>query len=204
MKNNFFLFVLFISLNVFSQESAASKGDYFGNFFFGNATIESKSTYKVNADVVGGSIGKEFVLSKQLSLIAAVEHLRIQYEIPSATNSSPLFQVNNFIKIPVLLRYGHEFEEKSTIYAETGMYVASLYKLKVEDIALNSSLKENTVGYNFGFQLNLGFRYQLSDIYSFDFGLNSQADLFQAYNDSVSEIKIVELYSFQFRIGAKL
>ncbi len=203
MKSNFF-FVLFITLNVFSQENLASKGDYFGNLFFGNATIESENTYKVNADAVGGSVGKEFILSKQLSLIVAVEHLRIQYEIPVTTNSSQLFQVNNFIKIPVLLRYRHEFIEKSTIYAETGIYAASLYKLKVENIALNSSQKENNVGYNFGLQLNVGFRYQLSDIYSFEFGLNSQADLFQAYDDSVSDIKIVELYSFQLRIGAKL
>ena len=204
MKNNFFFFVLFNTLNVFSQESLASKGDYFANFFFGNATIESKNNYKVNADAVGGSVGKEFILSKQLSLIAAVEHLRIQYEIPVTTNSSPLFQVNNFIKIPVLVRYGHEIIEKSTVYAETGIYAASLYKLKVENTALNSSQKENSVGYNFGLQLNIGFRYQLSDIYSFDFGLNSQGDLFQAYDDSVSEIEIVELYSFQLRIGAKL
>jgi hypothetical protein len=204
MKNNFFFFVLFITVNVFSQENLDSKGDYFGNFFFGNATIESKNIYKVNADAVGGSVGKEFILGKQLSLIAAVEHLRIQYEIPGATNSSPLFQVNNFIKVSVLLRYGHEFLEKSTIYAETGIYAASLYKLKVENIALNSSQKENNVGYNFGLQLNLGFRYQLSDIYSLGFGMNSQADLFQVYDDSVSEIKIVELYSFQLRIGAKL
>ena len=94
--------------------------------------------------------------------------------------------------------------EKTTIYAETGIYAASLYKLKVENIALNSSQKENNVGYNFGLQLNVGFRYQLSDIYSFEFGLNSQGDLFQAYDDSVSDIKIVELYSFQLRIGAKL
>lgn len=204
MKNNFFFFVLFITVNVFSQENLNSKGDYFGNFFFGNATIESKNIYKVNADAVGGSVGKEFILGKQLSLIAAVEHLRIQYEIPVTTNSSPLFQVNNFIKVPVLLRYGHEFVEKSTIYAETGIYAGSLYKLKVENIAINSSQKENNVGYNFGLQLNLGFRYQLSDIYSLGFGMNSQADLFQAYDDSVSEIKIVELYSFQLRIGAKL
>ncbi|MGK0173953.1 MAG: hypothetical protein ACI9AT_000315 [Ulvibacter sp.] len=112
--------------------------------------------------------------------------------------------MNNFIKMPVLLRYGHEFVEKSTIYAETGIYAASLYKVKVENIALNSSQKENNVGFSFGLQLNLGIRYQLSDIYSFGFGLNTQADLFQAYNDSVSEIKIVELYSFQLRIGANL
>ena len=204
MKNNFFFFVLFITLNVFSQESLATKGDYFANYFFGNATIESENNYKVNANAVGGVVGKDFILSKKLSLIAAFEYLRIQYAIPLTTNSSPLFQVNNFIKVPVLLRYGHEFAEKSTIYAETGLYAASLYKVKVENIALNSSQKENNVGYSFGLQLNLGFKYQLSDIYSFGFGLNSQADLFQAYNDSVAEIKIVELYSFQLRIGAQL
>ena len=204
MKNNFFFFVLFITLNMFSQENPDSRGGYFGNFFFGNATIESKNTYKVNADVVGGSVGKEFILSKKLSLIVAAEHVRIQNEIPVMATSRQLFQINNFIKIPILLRYGHEFLEKSTIYAETGIYAASLYKLKIENIALNSSQKENNVGYNFGLQLNVGFRYQLSDIYSFEFGLNSQSDLFQAYDDSVSEIKIVELYSFQLRIGAKL
>ncbi|MGK0295532.1 MAG: hypothetical protein ACI884_001695 [Ulvibacter sp.] len=204
MKNNFFFFVLFITLNVFSQESLATKGDYFANYFFGNATVESENNYKVNANAVGGGVGKDFVLSKQLSLIVAVEYLRIQYEIPVTANSSPLFQVNNFIKMPVLLRYGHEFVEKSTIYAETGIYAASLYKVKVENIALNSSQKENNVGFSFGLQLNLGIMYQLSDIYSFGFGLNTQADLFQAYNDSVSEIKIVELYSFQLRIGANL
>ena len=204
MKNNFFFFVLFITLNVFSQESLATKGDYFANYFFGNATIESKNNYKVNANTVGGIMGKEFILSKPLSLITAFEYIRIQYEIPVIANTSPVFQVNNFINVPVLLRYGLEFEEKTTIYAETGIYVASLYKLKVENIALNSSQRQNNVGYNFGLQLNLGFKYQLSDMYSFGFGMNTQADLFQAYSKSVSEIKIVELYSFQLRIGAKL
>jgi len=204
MKNNFFFLVLFISMNVFSQENPDSRGGYFGNFFFGTATIESENNYKVNADAVGGGVGKEFILSKQLSLIAAVAHLRIQHEIPVPINSSPLFQVNNFIKIPILLRYGHEFIENSTIYAETGIYVASLYKLKVENIALNSSKNENNVGFNSGLELNMGLRYQLSEVYSFEFGLNSQADLFQTYDDSVSKIKIVELYSFQLRIGAKI
>jgi hypothetical protein len=204
MKNNFFFFVLFITLNIFSQENPDSRGGYFGNFYFGNATIESKNTYKVNADAVGGSVGKEFILGKKLSLLAAVEHIRIQYEIPVMATSNQLFQVNNFIKVPVLLRYGHDFLEKSTIYAETGIYAASLYKLKVENIALNSSQKKSNVGYNFGLQLNVGFRYQLSDSYSFEFGLNSQGDLFQAYDDTVSDIKIVELYGLQFRIAAKL
>jgi hypothetical protein len=204
MKNGFLIFVLFVTLNAFSQDDLGSRGDYFTNLFFGNATIESENSYKINGDVVGGSLGKEFILSKPLSLITAVEYMRIQYEIPETTNTSPLFQVNNFMKIPVLLRYGHQFADKSTIYAETGMYVASLYKLKVENIALNSSQKKNNVGYNFGLQMNLGFNYRLSDIYSFGFGLNAQADLFEFYNESVSEIKIVEMYSFQLRIGAKL
>jgi hypothetical protein len=204
MKNNFFFFVLFISLNIFSQENLVTKGDYFANFFFGNATIESKNNYKVNADAVGGSVGKEFILNKQFSLITAVEHLRIQYEIPGTTNSSQLFQVNNFIKIPVLLRYGHEIIEKSTIYVEPGIYAATLYRSKVENIALNNSQKENNVGYNFGLQLNIGFRYQLGDNYSFEFGLNSQGDLFQAYDDSASELQIEELYSFQLKFGAKI
>jgi hypothetical protein len=204
MKNKLFYFVLFITLNICSQESLTTKGDYFANYFFGNATIESDNNYKVNANAVGGGLGKEFILSKQLSLIAAFEYLRIQYAIPVRASSSPLFQVNNFIKVPFLLRYGDEFTEKATIYAKTGMYIASLYKVKVESIALNSSRKENNAGYSFGMQLNLGFKYQLSDIYSFGFGLNSQADLFQSYKDSVPEIKIVELYSFQLRIGANL
>lgn len=204
MKNNYFFLALFITLNVFSQESQDTKGDYFANYIFGNATVESKNNYKVNANTVGGVVGKEFILSKPLSLIAAFEYIRIQYEIPVTVNSSPLFQVNNFIQVPILLRYGLEFEERTTIYAETGLYVASLYKLKVENIALNSSQKETNVGYNFGLQLNLGFKYQLNDIYSFGFGVNTQADLFQDYSNSVSEIKIVELYSFQLRIGAKL
>lgn len=204
MKNNFFFFVLFITFNIFSQESLATKGDYFANYFFGNATIESKNNYKVNANAVGGGVGKEFVLNKQFSLIAAVEHLRIQNEIPATTNSSQLFQVNNFIKLPVSVRYGHTIIEKSTVYAETGIYAASLYKSKVENIALNSSQKENNVGYNFGLQLNIGLRYQLSDTYSFEFALNSQGDLFQAYDDSASKIKIAELYSFQLRFGSKI
>ena len=204
MKNKILFSLLFVALNLFSQENNDSKGDYFTSFYFGNATIESETNYKVNADVVGSSLGKEFILSKPLSLIVAVELLRIQHEIPVTTGSNPLFQVNNFIKIPVLLRYGQQFTDKSTMYAETGIYAASLYKLKVENIALNSSQKENNVGYNFGLQLNLGFNYRLSDSYSFGFGINTQADLFQTYNGAVSEIKIVELYSFQLRIGAKL
>jgi hypothetical protein len=195
---------MLVTLHVFSQENHDSKGDYFTSFYFGNATIESENNYKVNADVVGGGVGIEFILSKPLSLMVAVELLRIQHEIPATTGSNPLFQVNNFIKIPVLLRYGYQFVDKTMIYAETGIYAASLYKLKVENIALNSSQKENNVGYNFGLQLNLGFNYRLSDSTSFGFGINTQADLFQSYNGSVSETKIVELYSFQLRMSAKL
>lgn len=204
MKNKFLFCLMLVTLHLFSQENHNSKGDYFTSFYFGNATIESENNYKVNADVVGGGVGKEFILSKPLSLMVAVELLRIQHEIPVTTGSNPLFQVNNFIKIPVLIRYSHEFKEKSTMYAETGIYAASLYKLKVENIALNSSQKENFVGYNFGLQLNFGVKFQLCDVYSIDFGLNTQADLFQAFNNSVGEIKIAELYGFRLGIGAKL
>ena len=204
MKNKFLCAILLVALQVFSQENNSSKGNYFANFYFGNATIESETSYKVNADALGGSVGKEFILSKPLSLITAVELLRIQYEIPAASTSSPLFQVNNFIKIPVLLRYGHEFAAKARLYAETGIYIASLYGVKIENSALNSCQKESNVGYNFGLQLNMGLRYQLSDIYSFEFGLSSQGDIFQVYDDTFSNLKIAELYSFQLKIVSKL
>ena len=112
--------------------------------------------------------------------------------------------MNNFIKIPILLRYGHEFTAKARLYAETGIYIASLYGLKIENSALNSYQKESNVGYNFGLQLNMGLRYQLSDIYSFEFGLSTQGDIFQVYDDSFSNLKIAELYGFQLKIVSKL
>jgi len=204
MKSNSFFIVLIISLNSFSQESLNKKGDYFANYFFGNATIVSDNEYKVTADVVGGAIGKEFILDKQFSIITAIEYMRIQNEIPQANNAAQLFLVNNFIKIPVLIRYGFDIMEKSTLYAETGIYGASLYKSKVENIALSSTKKETTIGYNLGLDINIGFKQQLNSIYSFNFGLNSQADIFQSYDNSRADLKIVEVFTFELGFGVKL
>lgn len=74
-------------------------------------------------------------MNRPRSSISAVEYLRILYAIPITTNSSPMFQENNFITEKVLLRYGYEFAEKPLFMLRTGLYTASRYEVKLEYIA---------------------------------------------------------------------
>jgi hypothetical protein len=70
VKNNLLYFTLFITLSVFSQDDLGTKGDYFTYLFFGNAIVESENGFKINGGAGRGSVGKEFALSKSLSLMA--------------------------------------------------------------------------------------------------------------------------------------
>ena len=201
------LFVIFVCSSVicFSQEvnNENSNGDFSAHYFFGNVTIELENNYKVNGTTVGGGVGKEFNFNENYSLIVNVDFIRIQNEIPSSTNNNQLFQVNNFIKTPILLRYKPNFLEKTGLFAEAGIYASSLYNSKIEDILNDNEISDNMVGYNFGLQINIGIKYKINNSLSFNIGLNSYGDLFQLYDD-VPDFKILDSYSFQFGVGLKL
>ena len=207
MKKMILLCLLVIqSLILYSQESKennTNKGEWIVSNYIGLSTLENEDNFKINGNVIGGMIGKEFILSNTFSLVTGIETLRVKSDF-SNTDSQQLYLKNSYLKIPVGIRYRYTASEKTSFFIDGNLYGSYLYNSKTENEALNIKETEKDLGANFGIQAIVGLHHQLDEILSFNIGINTQSDLFTIYDNSVSDYKLKDLYAIQVGIGAKL
>ncbi len=207
MKKIILLCLLVIhTFSIYSQENEVNKtnkGEWIVSNYIGLATLENEGNFKVNGNIIGGMIGKEFILSNTFSLVTGIETLRVKSDF-SNTGGQQLYLKNSYLKIPVGIRYRYTASEKTSFFIDGNLYGAYLYNSKIENEALNIKETEKDLGANFGIQAIIGLHHQLDEILSFNIGINTQSDLFTIYNNSVSDYKLKDLYAIQIGIGAKL
>ncbi len=207
MRISFFCFALFFcSICCFSQTSnQINKNNW--DWFFANSigftTIEAKNSFKVNATVYGGIIGKEFKLGRNSAIVTGVEILRIKADFNDSDNQQHYLN-NNYINVPLTFQFSYLKEQKVSVYGGIGIYGSYLYKSVTENIVDDTDDTVKGVGANFGLQANIGSRFVLSDRFNFRLGIQSKTDILTYSDSSVQEFKLIDFYAFQFGIGFKL
>lgn len=200
--------VLLFSLSLFSlaQENHSTtipKGDWTVSLFAGFATIESDDVFKSTATVSGGTIGKEFVLNETFTMHTGLSNFRFRADAPLSDEEIYFFRLN-VLQLPVDIRIQTNFSEKTTAFAQGGIYGSYLYCSRIENEMQDVDHKESGLGFNFGLGFNTGVKHQLNEQFSLNLGLLLQSDLFESSTDNQASYKATDLYAFQFGAGIKL
>lgn len=192
-----FVTIVLISLQSFGQNlKEKEKGFWFVNNYMGFAVLESEDSFKINTNVYGAVLGKEFMLSKRFDLLTGVDVQRMRGNIPNSN-----FHLQSFtIKVPVSLSYNGTVSEKTSIQVQLGMYAGYLLKTTVEDPALDAGNIEKGLGFSFGAGTFIGFNHFVTENVGFQLGLISQGDLFHSFKEEYNTIKISDLHAVQFGI----
>lgn len=185
-----------------SKSSNMPKGEWIATNQFGVATLEADNYFKVNATIFEGGIAKEFVLNRIFSLTVGLEQLRIKADFND--NNEQLFIQNNYVNLPVTIRFFQNREDRFAFFGDVGFYGAYLFKSTIENEADNLESKNKGLGFNFGLQLVFGLKYQIDERWSFTFGMKSKSDLFSSYKSSEQEFMVSDFYTFQIGLGIKL
>lgn len=189
----------------FAQEQSFSEeksGEWFVDTYFGTVTLEAEDSFKVNGNVTGGTIGREFILNENFSLLSGLEHLRTRADFQN--QNQQVFLNNNYIRIPINLKYGYLFSEKTSVYVEGGIYGGYLYTSKFEIIAENFDDKERGLGFNFGLHAGVGIKHQLNEYFNMSLGFISQGDFATSFENDMPEYRLSDLYAFRLSAGIML
>ncbi|MBT0608859.1 outer membrane beta-barrel protein [Aequorivita echinoideorum] len=205
MKLYIFIFCGLITSIFYAQEQPSNldkNGEWFVNSYFGTVTIEAEDSFKVNGNVAGGTVGREFILNENFSLLTGIEHLRSWTDFQN--QNQQIFLKNNYIKIPINFKLGYLFSEKTSAFAEVGVYGGYLYTSKVEIISENFEDREKGLGFNFGLHAGVGIKHQLNEYFSMSLGFISQGDFATTFDDDTPEYKLSDLYAYRLSAWVKL
>lgn len=199
---------LLLSLSLFpfaqeNQNAAIQKGDWRVSLVAGFATLESDDVFKSTANVSGGTIGKEFVLNETFSMHTGLSNLRFRADATLSDGETYFFSLN-VLQLPVAVQIQTNFSEKTTAFAQGGIYGSYLYCSRMENELQDVDHKESGLGFNFGLGFNTGVKHQLNEQFSLNLGLLLQSDLFESYAKDQASYKVTDLYAFQFGAGIKL
>jgi len=193
---------LFFILQVNAQTESlnSQKGEWIITNYMGFATLEIENAFKTNAFVLGGFLGKEFKISEHSFIISGIDHLRLRSDI--SISGETVYMNHNFIQVPVKFR-SLLHVDRASFYAEIGIFASHLFLARTEIISQGINTKDTGIGFNFGLTAGFGMKYNLTNRYSVNLGLNTQSDLFQSYKNN-PEVTLSEVYMLQFGLGFKI
>lgn len=196
-----FCLFIFVQLNAQNETIESQKGDWLATTYLGFGTVEVENSFKTNAFIVGGFLGKEFRISESCLIVSGLDHFRMKSDFTILGETAYLSQ--NFIQLPVKLRNVYN-KENLSFFVEAGIYASHLYLSRTEIISQEINEKETGLGFNFGLTAGMGMKYYLTDRYNVNFGFKTQSDLFQSYENNTPEVSLNEMYLFQLGIGFRI
>lgn len=202
MKRILFLSFLMFTIYANSQEEKL-KGDWLFNFQLGFGTLTAENSFKTNADVQFGFVGKEFILGKNFSLITGVEFWDVNTDFTDAS-SQQLFIKNRHVGVPVFIRLNTPISDKVSSYADFGFYGSHIYSSKTENEAAGLSNRDRGAGFVFGIHVNIGIKLQLNEQYNLYAGFATRSDLFDSFSASQQAFELTEVAMLSIGIGYKL
>ncbi|MDX1463630.1 MAG: hypothetical protein R3359_11275 [Marinirhabdus sp.] len=195
-----FLFIPWVSSAQTDDTTNQEKGAFFVRSFFGIGTLEAEDVFKVNANVSGGTIGKEFILSDLFSISVAIESLRARADYATAASGTN-FLSNNYLQFPVKATIREQIGDQLSLTVSVGSLVSYLYASRVENVLLNLDEKETGLGTNFAVGADIFMKYYLNDAISFMLGLRTQADTFSISDGGSQEFSLTDVYAFELGVG---
>lgn len=194
---SFLMFALFAN----SQEDKL-KGDWLLNLQVGFGTLTAENSFKTNANVSQGFIGKEFIIGTNLGLVTGIEFYDVTADYTNATNQQ-LFIKNRHVGVPVSIRLKASISDKISTYADLGLYGSHIFSSKIENEAARLSNRDRGAGFVFGIQANIGLKFQLNEQYNLYAGFATRSDLFDSFTSSQQSFELEEVTMLGFGLGYK-
>jgi len=204
MQKIYLAVFLCFSTICFSQENenfrSSKKGNWIGTIYFGTATLKAENRFKINANVSGGFLGKEFLLDDEFSIVAGITNMHVRADFYNSI-SGQNFITNNQLQLPVSFRAKGAIVDRVSYYVGVGLYASYLYSSNLENEMLNNEDKEKGLGFNFGLLADLGMRYQFTDLFNMGIGFKTQGDQLDAFENGKQEFELSNFYAFEIGIG---
>jgi hypothetical protein len=208
MKKQLFvaLAILFLSGTTRAQETPEkkdSKFEFVVNGKLGFARLKQSGNIPLNGNLTGSDILVSYQISPKWDIASGVGIYEFNANATSFGNSYSL--KNSYLRIPV--QFNGDFSvfknekngnEKIFFTVGLGLYANTLLKQEIE--AINGSIEEKNLGWNFGFSSQVGAKFLLSDALNIGIGLESQSD-FTKMEKNGNKQRIEQFNGMYFKLG---
>ncbi|WP_165780070.1 outer membrane beta-barrel protein [Hanstruepera neustonica] len=170
------LFAILMSTSLFAQEveeKANSKISViaYGGIGYGIVDNDNQSNYNLNSNsgdlVINYKFSKNFGVATGLGLN--------QLSGNGFNSAGQFYHERDLIKIPLLLSIDQNVGDNFKVFVYLGPYAQTI--VNDEYTFVNAKVEDVYEGWNFGFQLGLGFLYDVSDRFSLGLNYLGQSDL---------------------------
>lgn len=202
------LMILFISGTTLAQETVKqedSKLEFVVNAKLGFARLKQTGNIPLNGNMNGSDFLLSYKISPKWDMAAGFGFYEFNTNSTSFGNSYSL--KNSYLRIP--LQFNGDFSvfkneksgnEKILFTVGLGLYANTLLKQKIE--AINGSIEDKNLGWNFGFSSQVGAKFLLSDALNIGIGLESQSD-FTKMEKNGNKQRIEQFNGMYFKLGFK-
>lgn len=186
--------------NIYSQNQGEGKQLYI-NSTIGFATLEIDDAIKLNAASKEFFIGIDVLRIKESMVVySGLEYTNLSGNY--FNSGSNTYISNNYLSLPVTLRYKKRGSNNLDFYIDVGMYGS--YLLNAETEVLAQSVSENSIGYSFGLLAGIGASYKFDETWRFTIGFKSKAEYLNNIKDNASEYKVRDLYAINLGFNISL
>ena len=176
LKSISFLLLLFISSALFAQETEETSYSKFsviayGGIGYGIVDNDNEANYNLNSN--SGDLVLNYKFSRNYGIATGVGLNQLSGN--GFNSAGQFYHERNFIKIPLLLSIDKNVGDNFKVFAYLGPYAQTI--ISDEYTFVNGKVEDVYEGWNFGFQIGLGFLYEVSDRFSLGLNYLGQSDL---------------------------
>ena len=150
----------------------------FGGIGYGIMESDIESNYNVNAN--SAELVFNYKLSEKVGLATGAGYTTLTGN--GFNFAGDFYHERVMVKIPLLVTFDCFIADKFKFIAHLGPYAQTIFK--DEYSYSNFRVEDVYEGWNFGFQLGLGFLYEASDCFSLGLNYSSQSDFTKLETDN--------------------
>lgn len=181
----------------FPQEMRSDKGDWIFSSQIGFASLEAENLIKTSANTVENSIGRTLILGKKASIVFSIQHLNISADYRDQ-NGMQHFLNNIHLSLPIAYQLTYQKDRHFSFDSGLGLYGSYLLQSKLENSADNRVVKQNGLGWNFGFELYFDAVFKLNNSLAMIIGLKTKSDVFDSYKSGLQNYLLTNAHAIRF------
>lgn len=192
MKKQIFIstFFLIFSLNSFSQEnSEIIKSKWSGSldFFTGNSILKDNNLGALNGNIntINFSLNYYLTEKKNIYLSTGLSIFSLNANFQNGLNQSLLN--NSYFQIPLVINNKWFLTSEKKLYTKIGLGLYASYLFRSTQINYSEENKLKLSGINFGYLIDWGFGYEISENSSIDFGVRAMNDFNDIKNNNMEQ-----------------
>lgn len=168
----------------------------------GFAKLKQTGYVTLNSDINGAEALVSFKIGKKCDLATGLGYTELNANATVSGNTVSL--KNSYLQIPLKvigdfsIFNKEQSDSKIFLKVGAGLYANTLLKSEMETLSGNSDTKN--MGWNFGFETQIGVKFIVSDFMDLGLGIESQSDFSKMKKDGVEQ-KIEQLNALYFNLG---